>query len=238
MLYSDFKSIYKKISLDLNLKNQNEIIAATALNKILKKFDLLSFEELKNKIEGKEILVFGAGSSLEKSILELKDKVKNKVIISADGATSALMINNILPDIIVTDLDGEIDDQIKANKKGSYILVHAHGDNIEKVKKFVANFDRNILGTTQINSDSYDNLENFGGFTDGDRAVFLADHFKAKSITLVGFDFDGRIGKYSFPENKDIKFKLKKLRWCEYLIDYLHKKNSKITFYQSNKEIL
>jgi hypothetical protein len=31
---------------------------------------------------------------------------------------------------------------------------------------------------------------NFGGFTDGDRAVFAADELGAERITLVGFDLD------------------------------------------------
>jgi uncharacterized Rossmann fold enzyme len=31
---------------------------------------------------------------------------------------------------------------------------------------------------------------NFGGFSDGDRAVFAADELRATHITLIGFDCD------------------------------------------------
>jgi len=42
----------------------------------------------------------------------------------------------------------------------------------------------------------------------------------------MGFDFNGKIGEYSFAENKNKKLKLKKLKWCKYLIDVLNKQNS------------
>ncbi len=117
-------------------------------------------------------------------------------------------------------------DQLKANSEGSIAIIHAHGDNINKIKKYVPKLEGKILGTTQINPEPYKFLHNFGGFTDGDRAVYLADHFHAKKIYLMGFDFNGKIGEYSFAENKDKKLKLKKLKWCEYLIDVLNKQNS------------
>jgi hypothetical protein len=60
-------------------------------------------------------------------------------------------------------------------------------------------------------------LVNFGGFTDGDRAVFLADHFKAKNIYLVGFDFEGKDSAFK----KLDKVKLKKLDWAHVLIAML-----------------
>ena len=35
-------------------------------------------------------------------------------------------------------------------------------------------------------------VHNFGGFSDGDRAVFAADALGAKTITLFGFDLDDK----------------------------------------------
>ena len=134
--------------------------------------------------------------------------------IAANGATSALLKNNVLPEIIVTDLDGKVSDQLLANSRGSITIIHAHGDNIDNIKKFVLEFKGYIVGTTQIDPKPYENIHNFGGFTDGDRAVYLADYFHAKKIYLLGFDFGGEVGKYSFSANKDKK--LKKLKWCKY----------------------
>ena len=122
----------------------------------------------------------------------------------------------------------DLSDQLRANSEGSIVIAHAHGDNINSVKKYVPEFKGPIVGSTQIDPKPYENIQNFGGFTDGDRAVYLADHFQAKRIYLVGFDFEGIVGKYSFPENKDYKLKLEKLNWCKYLIELLKKDNQNI----------
>ena len=230
MFYIEWKPIYEKIAKDLNFLDEKENLAADNLNKILQKKKLISIKEMEDFVAGKEVVVFGAGPTLESSIISNKKLFIEKLKITADGATSALLKNNILPDIIVTDLDGKISDQIEANSKGSKVVIHAHGDNIDKVKRFVSEFKRDIMGTTQINPGPYDNLYNFGGFTDGDRAIYLADFFGAKKIFLIAFDFNKRFGKYSFPDNKNKILKLKKLKWCEYLIKLIIKKNKNIYF--------
>lgn len=228
MFYKDWKIIYKEIAQNLNYKEENDVIAADFLNKLLLDNKAASIKHLKKIIENKEIIVFGAGNSIEKVMMLHKRKLLNKIKITANGATSALIENNILPDIIVTDLDGKINDQIKANKKGSIVVIHAHGDNIPKIKNHLSDFKGKIIGTTQIDPKPFENLYNFGGFTDGDRAVFLADYFNAKKIYLVGFDFDGSIGKYSFSNEKDKLLKLEKLNWCKYLLNILKKENKNI----------
>ena len=43
-------------------------------------------------------------------------------------------------------------------------------------------------------------VHNFGGFTDGDRAVFLAVQLGAKKLILAGMDFGKVVSKYSRPE--------------------------------------
>jgi len=45
-----------------------------------------------------------------------------------------------------------------------------------------------VVGTTQARP--LQHVHNFGGFTDGDRAVFAAQSLGAASITLLGFDLD------------------------------------------------
>jgi len=228
MKYNDWEPVYLKIAEDLNFKIKDDISATKIFNKLLAKKKLIEIQYLKKLIFNKEVIVFGAGPSLEKKIELFKHKLSNKIKISADGATSALIENGILPDIIVTDLDGKIIDQINANSKGSLIIIHAHGDNIETIKKYLQEFKGFILGTIQSDPKSFNYLYNFGGFTDGDRAVFIADYFQAKSINLIGFDYDGKIGKYSFSDKKDKNLKMKKLKWCKLLIDLLKNKNQNI----------
>ena len=219
MYYKEWEPIYKKILDDFNFSLIDDERSADFLNNMLQKNNLYDVRKFGDMIKDKEIIIFGAGSSLEKSIIKHKNFFVEKIKISADGATTALLKNNILPDIIVTDLDGRVADQIKANNKGSTIVVHAHGDNIDKIKKYVPRFTGPIIGTTQTNPINYEKLNNFGGFTDGDRAIHLADHFHAKKIYLIGFDFNEIIGEYSFAEKKDKNLKLKKLEWCKKLID-------------------
>jgi len=228
MFYKDWKPIYEKIAKDFNFKLEKEKKSAVFLDKLLERKDILSLERIEKIINNEEIVVFGAGPSIDKSIVLNRNKIENCVKISADGATSALIKNGILPDIIVTDLDGYVPDQIDANSNGSAVIIHAHGDNISELKKYLLDFNKKILGSTQIDPQSFKNVYNFGGFTDGDRGVFLSNHFNAKKIFLIGFNFSGKIGKYSFLENKDKIQKLKKLDWCKKLIELLIKNNENI----------
>jgi len=219
MYYKEWESIYKKILDDFNFSLIKDEKSADFLNSILQKNNVYDVKKLENIIKNREIVVFGAGPSLEKFIAKHKNFFASKIKIAADGATTALLRNSILPDIIVTDLDGRVVDQIKANAEGSILVVHAHGDNLDKIKKYVPRFKGPVIGTTQTNPENYSKLNNFGGFTDGDRAVHLADHFQAKKIYLVGFDFNNIIGEYSFAGKKDKNLKLKKLEWCKNLIN-------------------
>jgi uncharacterized Rossmann fold enzyme len=224
MNYKEWKPIYKKIIKDFNFKVEYEEESARILDSFIKMNNkFCSIKKIENIIRDKDIVIFGAGPSLKNSLIKYNERFEDKFKIAADGATSALLENDFLPDVIVTDLDGKISDQIKASSLGSIIVLHAHGDNIKKIIKYFEKFEGDLIGTTHINPRSYVNLYNFGGFTDGDRAVFLADHFHARKIFLIGFDFNGRIGKYSFAENKDKELKMKKLKWCKYLIDELSK---------------
>jgi uncharacterized Rossmann fold enzyme len=226
MNFNRWESFYKEIIKDFNYNIENDIKSANVLYKILQKRENIIFlKELNSLINNKEIIIFGAGPSLEKKVSKFKQISSNKLNIAVDGATTCLLKNNILPQLIITDLDGRIIDQLKASSMGSITVVHAHGDNIKKIKKYVPKFKGGIIGTISINPEPFDLLYNFGGFTDGDRAVYLVDHFNAKKINLIGFDFNNEIGRYSFTESKNINLKLRKLYWCKYLIDNLNIQN-------------
>ena len=98
-------------------------------------------------IKGKTVFIIGAGPSLTRSLKYIK-KSKNVVKIVADGAVRALLEKNIKPDILVTDLDGDLKSIEKIGKTKIPIIAHAHGDNYEKlemVKKF-----RNIFYNFQF----------------------------------------------------------------------------------------
>jgi len=229
MNFTTWEPFYKNIVADFNFSTEDDERAAALLNNLLQK-NPSAIDKLKDLIDSKDIFIFGAGPSLESSIIKHKKRFLDAVTIVADGATSALMKHNITPGIIVTDLDGNVADQQQANSEGSVVVIHAHGDNMEQIKTEVPNFKGDLVGTTQTNPQPYDRLYNFGGFTDGDRAAYLADHFHAKNIWLLGFDFTDKIGSYSFAEHKNKDIKLKKLQWCKQLLDILQKDNPNIQY--------
>ena len=83
--------------------------------------------------------------------------------------------------------------------------------------RWVPSFSPPVIGTTQ--AEPFPGIYNYGGFTDGDRAVFLAIHFGARKIILKGFDFDNPMGKPII----DMELKLKKLKYAKQLIAWAEK---------------
>jgi len=205
---------YLLILKELGYSQKKDRESAIILDSILKKTN--TTEKILKLIEGKTVFVIGSGPSLSNAIPKLK-KLKKSIKIAADSSLKPLVDNGIIPDIVVTDLDGDENTIKKIAKTKSIFIIHAHGDNIEKlelVKKI-----RNCIGTTQSNP--FNKIQNFGGFTDGDRGVFLANYFGAKKIILFGMDFGNRIGKFSNTKNSDRKIKLKKLEIGENLLIWL-----------------
>ena len=229
MTIRGWKTRYREIRGMFGYKESDDIASAKKLNSIIKKkFPSSNF---KKKIFGKTVFVIGAGPSLDNAITVMK-KYENVTKIVADGAVQALIKHKIRPDILVTDLDGDIKSIKKIARTNIPIIVHAHGDNKERldiVKKF-----RNKTGTTQ--SEKFGRLENYGGFTDGDRCVFLAENFKAEKIILLGMDFGNTIGKYSKHVIKDRSLKLKKLACGKKLLEWLAAKSSS-ELYTTSKPI-
>ena len=209
-----WKKKYHEILKELNYSEKKDKESSIVLNSILKKTNIN--KKIISLIKGETVFVIGSGPSLASAIPKLKN-YKKIVKIAADSSIKPLVANGIIPDIIVTDLDGDIKTLEKIGKTNSIFVVHAHGDNIEKLD-FVKKF-KNCIGTTQ--STPFDKIKNYGGFTDGDRGVFLANHFQAKKIILLGMDFGDQIGKYSETKKSDRKIKMMKLKKGESLLKWL-----------------
>lgn len=215
---------YENILQSFGFKRSDDEKSAEYLNDFLERHpqNRMKIEDLPHE---QNFIVFGAGPSIKKHIKYLKGttQLENSLLISADGATTALMEENLIPDIVVTDLDGKLGDLLKVNEIKSCMVVHAHGNNLHLLKENLNKLNH-ILGTTQ--SVPLKNVYNFGGFTDGDRAVFLAVELGAKNIILAGMDFGTLITKYSRPNIKadlDLADDIKKLKleYAQKLIDWL-----------------
>jgi len=208
MRFEDWEPIYLEIIRDMGYERVKDEYSASKLSEMLSGMDpsrIGSIDSLQVLIKAKDVLVCGNAPTL-KAELDYIDLI-DYCIIAADGATEVLMNKGVVSDIIVTDLDGAVETEIEASQKGAIMVVHAHGDNIHVINHVLTRL-YNIIGSTQ--AAPLKNVYNFGGFTDGDRCVFLASGFGASSITLIGFDFDDF-------NVSDIK--KKKLDWARKLIE-------------------
>ena len=229
-------SWYKEILEEFSFDRQMDEKSAEMLRKLLEDRDSLSPEDISIK---SDTIIFGAGPSLKRNIKELKKVGMDYfTLICADGAVTALLEEKIIPDIVVTDLDGKIEDIIDSNRNGAIMVVHAHGDNMDNIQRYVPVLE-NVLGSTQ--SIPLENVYNFGGFTDGDRCVFLAVKLGAKNIFLAGMDFGKIITRYSRPNIKEETgqadlIKEKKLKYAKKLVEWTAKNEDIKIFNLSNGE--
>jgi len=229
MDFNEWEGWYKEILDTLGFSREGDENTAALLDKILDEKGCLTIEEFSDEIMKKKdtskFIVVGAGPSIKKHIKYVKENydLNDYLIVSADGATTAMLEDDLVPDIVATDLDGKMEDLLAANSLGSYFVIHAHGDNEELIVKWTTSFDK-ILGTTQ--SKPVGHLYNFGGFTDGDRAMFFTLALGCEEMVLAGMDFGTTVTKYSRPNIEGAtgpadEIKTKKLIFAERLLAWI-----------------
>jgi uncharacterized Rossmann fold enzyme len=204
MQFATWEPIYLAILDDFGFSKSGDEDAAKLLAGLLSGLEN-RLSKTDARVRGRSVVVFGNASTLDRELDELQRT--DAVFLAADGATAVLLRRGILPDIIVTDLDGSFPDILKANREGSIAVVHAHGDNLDVLCRYVPQLE-GVIGTAQCRPP--EGLYNFGGFTDGDRCVFLAKELGAASIKLVGFDYE---------DDSVTPRKRRKLAWAKRLID-------------------
>lgn len=232
---------YNAIAKDLGIDPEQDAVSSRMLADVLKDNDRVHdrgdvLMELERTIEGRDVFILGAGPDLEMELDRLVEEKRSNgkwkvpstgsdVLITADGATSILMSRGLIPHVIVTDLDGGVEDQIQCLSRGSIMIFHSHADNMQKISKIGPRLFGSVLGTTQIDPLQGGGLDNFGGFTDGDRAAFTAQHFMARSIMVLGFNFNEvgpKIGdggsRMAEMDPGETEFKFKKLAWASILL--------------------
>lgn len=204
-------------------------MAAVMLNDIID--SPMDLAALHNLINNRTILCLGAGPSLPLALPEI-ERCTAPVIV-ADSALYQLSEFDIIPDVVVTDLDGDTGRMMDLADSDTIFVVHAHGDNTIQLP-MAKSFQR-CVGTTQTTP--FENIHNFGGFTDGDRAVFLASHFRARSIILCGMDLNGPVSAWSTQKQSDAQksIKLYKLRMAASLLEWLAKNTASKLYTTSHR---
>ena len=204
MQFATWEPIYLQILQDFGFSSARDEEGAQLLAELLqgRRNYLFMAEE---RVKGRGAVIFGNAPSLAGELDVLAEMDAAHIV--ADGAAAVLLRKGIVPDIVVTDLDGPFPSILEACQKGAAIVVHAHGDNLDALCSYIPQLN-NVIGTCQCRPP--EGLYNFGGFTDGDRSVFLAKDLGASSIKLVGFDFE---------DESVTPRKRKKLAWAKRLIE-------------------
>ena len=202
MQHSEWLPVYREIIKDMGYSQSDDESSARLLKTVMCNHDLIDDEELGTYISEKSTIYGGAYAG---------GSTPSGTVIATGASIPVLLSENIVPDIIVTDLDGDVGSQKNASRLGSVTVMHAHGDNTDAIMEHAGDFQGKVILTTQSRPDMV--IYNFGGFTDGDRAVCIARHFHS-FVKLEGFDFDNIAVK----EGSDINVKRKKLQWAERII--------------------
>ncbi len=216
MEFAEWQPYYEQILKDFGFDRRKDEEAAEMLSHLLPP-GRSTPSQIRGIIGDQVVTVLGNGPRLAEETHLVQGRV-----IAADEAVAVASSMGLTPDVVVTDLDGRIEDLLAANANGAFAVIHAHGDNMEALERWAGSFSSQSLGTTQ--SRPFAQIYNFGGFTDGDRAVFLAEHFGASQIRLLGFDFET-----PNPKDYPADIKRKKLVWAKRLIRVL-KQRSAIVF--------
>lgn len=203
--------MYHEICREFGYDEEADALCAELLSSLLCRRPVPSVRQLMGTCPAR-VTVCGDGPYLAESILA---ESPTGYLVAADGATTVLVEAGIWPDAIVTDLDGDIEYQVRANAKGSLVFAHAHGDNMDVVRTVVPRFSGQVVGTCQ--GPPSGGLLNLGGFTDGDRAACLFSGLGAERIDLLGFDFERPSLKASRPQ----EVKARKLAWARRILTTL-----------------
>ncbi len=147
VVYEDWEPYYESILKAFGFSREEDEEAARLLSGVLPS-PRLSITELQKLIQGKMVYVFGAHESVLEGMDYILERGIKGVFIAADGASSAMREKGLRPDLIVSDLDGNPDDLLYWNNEGVPFLVHAHGDNMERIRSLAPKL-LHSMATTQ-----------------------------------------------------------------------------------------
>ena len=208
MLYEEWEPAYRSILADFGYNAAGDERARGVLARLLADERPLSPADL--ELSG-TVAVCGAAPSLPD---ELDVARRADTVVAASTAADVLREHGIAVDCMVTDLDKNPGTVHELTALGTPVAVHAHGDNVPALETHVSEADASaVLPTTQ--AEPRDPVVNPGGFTDGDRAAFLADACGAEELVFAGWAFDdSTVG----PEKR------RKLAWAERLLRWLERR--------------
>lgn len=181
MDFDEWEPIYERILADFGFDRADDERARDVLARLVEPFDTDRLD-----VTGSTVAIAGGADTLAD---EIEVAAEADRVFAASTAADVLGEAGVRVDVLVTDLDKNPETAIEMSAEGTPVAVHAHGDNVPLVERVIPRMAiENVLGTTQ--AAPIGTVVNFGGFTDGDRAAFLADHLGAAGLVFPGWDFD------------------------------------------------
>ncbi|WP_117595212.1 6-hydroxymethylpterin diphosphokinase MptE-like protein [Haloprofundus halophilus] len=207
MNFETWEPVYERILADFGFDRSADERARDDLARLAEPFD----ESRLRVVDGETVAVVGAAPSLPDEVDRAADA---DYVFAASTAADVLRDRGVAVDLMVTDLDKNPETARELTREGVAVAAHAHGDNRPAIREWVPRFDsEHVLATTQ--AAPVGPVVDYGGFTDGDRAAFLADEFGAEELTFVGWQFDD-------PTVDEAK--ARKLAWAERLLGWLERR--------------
>lgn len=208
MNFETWEPVYEAIRADMGYDRAADEAARDRLGDLAKASDTLAVDP--SAFDGETVAIAAPGPNVgAASAIRTADTV-----IAAGQAADCLLERGESVDWIVTDLDGHPDRVPGFTHDGVPVAIHAHGDNVELLERIVPDCAHEfVLPTTQARPAGP--VQNFGGFTDGDRAAFLADELGAETLRFPGWDLqDATVGTE----------KRRKLEWAARLLAWLERR--------------
>ena len=224
MEFDEWNPVYEAILQDFGYDRAGDERARDVLASLTDGFDCTVLSSVCDRT----VAIAGAGPSLEDADA-LERAREADVVFGASTAVDTLAADGIDVDCMVTDLDKNPETVRELTVRGVPVAVHAHGDNIPAVRTVVPDCPSEyVLPTTQ--AEPRDGVRNVGGFTDGDRAAFLADHLGAARLVFVGWDLDD-------PTVEPLK--AQKLEWAERLLYWLEsRREERFSFLDGRRDAI
>ena len=207
MNFETFEPVYEAILADFGFERAADERARDVAVELSTPFPLDRLGDWR----GATVAVAGAAPRLPDDVDLARDA---DVVVAASTAVDVLRERGVAVDCMVTDLDKNPETAAALTREGVPVAAHAHGDNVPSVREWLPRFaDEWTLTTTQAAPAGA--VVNTGGFTDGDRAAFLADHVGAERLLFPGWEFD----------DPDVgPMKARKLDWAARLLRWLERR--------------
>ncbi|KAB1188230.1 MULTISPECIES: 6-hydroxymethylpterin diphosphokinase MptE-like protein [Haloferax] len=208
MRFTEWEPVYTQILDSFGFDRAGDEAARDVLASLVTPFD-----RSRLAWDGQTVAICGAAPSLADELSLLDDA---DVVVAASTAADVVRDAGYDLDMMVTDLDKNPETAVELTASGIPVAAAAHGDNVPAIREWVPQFEsEHVLGTTQ--AAPVGPVVNWGGFTDGDRAAFIADELGAESLVFVGWDFDD-------PAVDEMK--AHKLAWAERLVRWLEQRRN------------